>query len=175
MAALAWTARGDSYRPAPRPSRPSAEAPMNACSRRTFDVLERAGGPALGPILSATPSRRVRGISQVPLIVRLSQSTPSQRLCAGSPRKAGVRREAALRRNGGIAPGPTVPEASRGRVLSTQGLNRSRGSGGEPRKAREGKGEGEGLGLSQDRGVQPHARQELSLCPTSPSARFVSA
>ena len=30
-------------------------------------------------------------------------------------------------------------------------------------------------GLSQDRGVQPHARQELSRCPTSPSAHCASA
>ena len=53
--------------------------------------------------------------------------------------------------------------------------NRSRGSSGERRgSARWADEEREGLSLSQNRGVQPHA-QELSRCPTSPSARCVSA
>jgi hypothetical protein len=52
---------GDPSRPAIRPSRPSAEAAMNACSGRTFDrspaVLEVR---CSGPIPPATPSRRKR-------------------------------------------------------------------------------------------------------------------
>ena len=62
------------------------------------------------------------------------------------------------------------------RLESTFERNRSRGSRGDGRQeVRKGDGESEGSNLSQDRGVQPHARQEFSRCSTSPSARCVSA
>ena len=51
----------------------------------------------------------------------------------------------------------------RKRPLFARGLNRSRGRGGErPGEHPWAEEEREGLGLSQDHGVQPHARQELS-------------
>jgi len=62
------------------------------------------------------------------------------------------------------------------RAKSTQERNRSRGSRGEGRQeVLKAEDESEGSDLSQDRGVQPHARQKLSRCPTNPSARCVSA
>src|SRR5271166_6558772 len=46
-------------------------------------------------------------------------------------------------------------------------LNRSRGRGGERAERVNGKGQQEDSGLSQDRWVQPHARQELSMSDNS--------
>ena len=61
------------------------------------------------------------------------------------------------------------------RLNPTQERNRSRGRGGEARRGPSGLRRNAKSGLSQDRGVQPRARQESSRCSTSPSARCVSA
>src|SRR5215468_2625921 len=55
-------------------------------------------------------------------------------------------------------------------MLEALGLNRSRGSGGERAERAGVSGQRQSSALSQDRGVPPHARQELSMSkkPVSP-------